>query len=529
MRRFRWLRKSCLRTENPLALRRLVCVLLSAWWTHAAAAGDFEFVVIGDTRPHFESESFRIFESLISKINAAKPAFVINLGDLIYGYGPLRKQKQWDKYQQVIKGIQAPYHQIPGNHDTYSKEARRVYERRFGNGYRSFDAGDWHFVLLDDCQEGRWGYMGPSEIAWLQADLKETKAKSVFAFMHVPVWEPERVLPQAHDFWVQSLHPMFKQSRVRAVFGGHFHAYGPTREFDGIRYFITGGGGAELKPEYKKAGGVHHFLKVKITGDHYEVRVVTDQGEFTDAEADVMGGLLFADRHASRIGLKHGYEKLAAGVPCSITLTNPYPEFLVGKAEWMLDATAFSVEPNAISVHVPPGGMQRADFTLKARQPAVAIQSLPRLEFNVASGARRHRFYREIRFLRELNAPHRPAPFALGARSADWAGAPSLRLGESPKFSAEIRAVHDGEILCLTKTRKPANLKFRPSIHSRIWFATAAVPWFPSTSSSCSWNESRNNCARRGCGDRVLETVGHLLFRCERDHFSPRHAVHIAR
>jgi hypothetical protein len=75
-----------------------------------ASAGDFEFVVIGDTRPRFESQSFRPFEGLIAKINASKPALVVNLGDLIYGYGPPSKDRQWDKYEAVIKAFQG----LPG-------------------------------------------------------------------------------------------------------------------------------------------------------------------------------------------------------------------------------------------------------------------------------------------------------------------------------------------------------------------------------------------------------------------------------
>jgi hypothetical protein len=50
-----------------------------------AWAADFEFAVIGDTRPRFDSESSQPFESLIAKINGLKPALVVNLGDLIYG------------------------------------------------------------------------------------------------------------------------------------------------------------------------------------------------------------------------------------------------------------------------------------------------------------------------------------------------------------------------------------------------------------------------------------------------------------
>src|SRR5579859_2464918 len=127
--------------------------MLATLASASVPAADFEFVVVGDTRPRFESESFRPFESLITKINAAKPALVVNLGDLIYGYGLASKERQWDKYQSAVREIQAPYYQVPGNHDTHSKESRRIYEQRFGSGYRSFDYGDCHFVLLDNTEE----------------------------------------------------------------------------------------------------------------------------------------------------------------------------------------------------------------------------------------------------------------------------------------------------------------------------------------------------------------------------------------
>ena len=79
---------------RPVLLLLVLLELASA----PLSAGDFEFVVIGDTRPRFESESFRPFESLITKDQRSKPALVVNLGDLIYGYGPASKEKQWDKY-----------------------------------------------------------------------------------------------------------------------------------------------------------------------------------------------------------------------------------------------------------------------------------------------------------------------------------------------------------------------------------------------------------------------------------------------
>ena len=418
----------------------------------SVSAAELEFAVIGDTRPRFESESFRPFEGLIRKINALRPSLVINLGDLIYGYGPRSKRKQWDKYDAVIKTIQVPYYQTPGNHDTHSKEARRIYGRRFGKFYQSFDYGDCHFVLLDNTENERWGYLGPAQLSWLKSDLKATSASNVFVFLHFPVWEPDRITPAYYDFWAQTLHPLFKESRVRAVFGGHYHTYGPTREFDGIRYFITGGGGAELRPEYRKSGGEYHFMKVKVSGDRLDVRVITERGELTDPEADVMSGLQFAARNVSRIGIKPDVQDLRAGVAFTVSVENPYADILSGKATWLLDASAFAVEPRSVSLQIPPGSTARYHFALKALQGTTMLASLPRLEFSVAAGGRQHRFHREVRFLQELNAPSRPRAPALDGKLTDWQGVPVLKLGQGSPSGAELRSSYDAQNLYLALT-----------------------------------------------------------------------------
>jgi 3',5'-cyclic AMP phosphodiesterase CpdA len=413
-----------------------------------AFSGDFEFAVIGDTRPRFESESFKPFERLIIKINASQPALVVNLGDLIYGYGPASKEKQWDKYETVTRAIQVPYYQLPGNHDTHSKEARKIYGRRFGKFYRSFDYGDCHFVLLDNTEGERWGYLGPAQLDWLKQDLKETRAQAVFVFLHFPVWEPERITPEYYEFWARTLHPLFRASRVRAVFGGHYHTYGPTREFDGIRYFITGGGGAELRPEYRKSGGEYHFMKVKVSGDNFGVRVITERGELTDPEADVMGGLQFAARNVSRIGIKANGQNLKVGVTFNVSVTNPYPEALAGEAWWLLDASAFVIEPERLALQIPPRATRQYSFNLKALGETATLQSLPQLEFNVVSAERRHRFHREVRFIQEIQTAFRVSAPTLDGALWDWEGVPVLMLGEGPR-KAELRSCYDAQALYL--------------------------------------------------------------------------------
>ena len=428
---------------------RLLTVVLACLAQLAPAATNFEFVVIGDTRPRFKSESFRAFETLIPRINASKPAFVINLGDLIYGYGLRRKEKQWDRYEEVIKAFESPYRQLPGNHDIFSKDAREMYARRFGRFYESFDYGDCHFVLLNNCEEGRWGCLGTTQLDWLKQDLRSTSAQSVFVFLHFPVWEPERVAPKYHAFWRDTLHPLFRASRVKAVFGGHAHCYGPTREFDGIRYFVTGGGGAELLPDYRRAGGGHHFVKARFTDGRFDVRVVTERGELTDVEADLMGGFLFAEKHSSRIGIAQGSQSMQERVKFEVALSNPYRAPMLGNAVWEADPQHFEVNPGKVGLCVEPGQTVQLEFTLKALRAEAPLETLPWLMFDVAAGGQRHRFHREVLFLQSLHVPFRAAAPLLDGRTNEWPGTPLLPLRGGGKPETGLQSSHDVKNLYL--------------------------------------------------------------------------------
>lgn len=417
--------------------------------TAAARAGEFEFVVIGDTRPHFESVNFQTFARIIPQINAVKPALVINLGDLIYGYGR-NKEKQWDKYQQVIQAFRVPYYQVPGNHDTFSRDARRVYGQRFGKFYQSFDHAGWHFLLLDNTENESWGYIGAAQLAWMRDDLKRNQGKPTFVFLHVPVWLKDRVAPKYYEFWESTLHPLFLESGVKGVFGGHLHAYGPTEEIDGIRYFITGGGGAELRPSYQEVGGRHHFVRVKVLRDNtFGVRVVTATSEMTDAEADVMGGFLFADKNCAKMGLVNAPQQLWNGVHCTFTLLNPYPQRMTGVCEWKNPAAAFTCFPARAEINLLPGTKTNLTFRLKADPKAPMPAALPSLAFDLKADNHHHRFERGIEFLDSLTALYRKKSPLLDGRLEDWLSQAPLRLGLPTNPDAEIWAGRDSSTLYL--------------------------------------------------------------------------------
>jgi 3',5'-cyclic AMP phosphodiesterase CpdA len=93
--------------------------------------------------------------------------------------------------------------------------------------------------------------------------------------------------------------PLFEKYQVTAVFSGHDHVY-ERAEHDGIRYFVSGGGGAPLYPRrphpnpvdldaVKKFERTFHFLRVAVTGGRVEVTGVRSDGTVIETTAWSVG------------------------------------------------------------------------------------------------------------------------------------------------------------------------------------------------------------------------------------------------
>lgn len=273
-------------------MKKVIAVsVLLLWLAGTLSASDLKFVVVSDTNPEFlNQKDFSHFEKTIDLINALKPDLVINLGDLIYGYGLRSTRPQWLRYLEVISRIEAPYYQIPGNHDVFNNRARQVYLELFRKTYLSFDLSKCHFVLLDNLEDGVWGKIGPEQLAWLEEDLKRPRWEQAFVFIHIPVWDlkARNVRQEWRDFWFEKIHPLLLAGRVKAVFAGHSHRFGPTRIYDGLIYYIAGGGSPRLHKEYVRAGGRNFFLLVEIGQNGFKVNVVTENQMIAEQEADIL-------------------------------------------------------------------------------------------------------------------------------------------------------------------------------------------------------------------------------------------------
>jgi hypothetical protein len=82
-----------------------------------------------------------------------------------------------------------------------------------------------------------------------------------------------------NPYVTNTLHPIFKQHGVTAVFGGHNHYYARALK-DGIHYVTTGGGGAPQNtpdssyPNIVTVNKTYEFCKIAISGDSFVCKAV---------------------------------------------------------------------------------------------------------------------------------------------------------------------------------------------------------------------------------------------------------------
>ena len=141
----------------------------------------------------------------------------------------------------------------PGNHEYHDSGAAGYY-RYFGSsagpagqGYYSFDLGDWHVISLNSNIDMSAG--SPQE-RWLRADLAASSKECTIAYWHHP-----RFSSGSHGSSTESqpLWQALQEAGAEIVVVGHDHNYqrfapqtatGQADPARGIRQFVVGTGGA---------------------------------------------------------------------------------------------------------------------------------------------------------------------------------------------------------------------------------------------------------------------------------------------
>jgi hypothetical protein len=242
----------------------------------AAGASDatrpLTFVVFGDTR-HGLPQLARV----AAAARRLDPDLALFTGDL----APSGDDGDgWRGFFSVAAPLLAdvPLYPALGNHEVYLDPDATRFRRSFvlpDHGrerlYYSFRRGPAAFIVLDGNQ------VTPAQTAWLRDTLEAARRDAVphvFVLMHQPPFSVGEhcgaalVMPE----WVE----LFERYRVRAVFAGHDHAY-ERMERNGVRYFVSGGGGAPLYSERTSCANFDRAARRVFRSEYHLVRVRVDR------------------------------------------------------------------------------------------------------------------------------------------------------------------------------------------------------------------------------------------------------------
>jgi len=176
------------------------------------------------------------------------------LGDNAYESGSARDYGKC--YAESWGAFKARTMPSVGNHEYLTPGARAYYDYfgaaagERGKGYYSYDAGDWHIVVLNSNCSLVSCAAGSPQVRWLRADLAASTKRCTLAYWHHPRFNSGR--RHGNDRDVAPFWNALYQHGAEVVLNGHEHMYErfapqtPSAVADparGIRQFVVGTGG----------------------------------------------------------------------------------------------------------------------------------------------------------------------------------------------------------------------------------------------------------------------------------------------
>ena len=221
-------------------------------------------------------------EKFLAEAKERKADFIIQLGDLT------SFSDEGREIARLFNSFEGPKYHVLGNHETEFSDKAAVLEMLGQKDkYYSFDAGDYHFIVLDtnyekqgdkfldyNCRRHDFSncYINPEQLAWLDADLTSTD-KRCFIFMHATCEVGDFGIINKNDFrgvlWKANQRVGY--NKVTMVVSGHDHT-----------------------DEYLYKGGIH-YLAVNSMSHKYIGATCTEQNSRA-AELKAKHGTL---RHAT--------------------------------------------------------------------------------------------------------------------------------------------------------------------------------------------------------------------------------------
>lgn len=229
------------------------------------AAGTTRFLVFGDSGTGAPGQ-YR----LASQMEATRKTVGFNkalmLGDNLYPKGALTEvEPRFERpYAELLKS-RVRFYPVLGNHDVQADEGRgqMAYFRMPGRWY-SFLDGPTQFFML----ESNRTHVNYEQLNWLNRTLSSSSAPWKVVATHHPIYSSGK---HGSVWWMKIfVEPLLVKYKVDIVLSGHDHHYERIKPQRGVAYFISGGGGDDmrpiksLKPYSEVALAVPHFLVFEL-------------------------------------------------------------------------------------------------------------------------------------------------------------------------------------------------------------------------------------------------------------------------
>lgn len=253
--------------------------------TQVAAGGSgstLRFAVIGDFGSGLPAQ-YAVARRMCSWRNKRPFDVVITTGDNVYPDGASKHFE--DKFFTPMaclldNGVE--FHAVLGNHDVASLQGRaQIHHPKFGMG------GQNYVVRMNGVRFVMSNSNRPVDFGWLaRATRAQPGDRWTIVVFHHPVFSS--AAQHGPSPWLQELPDLFVRRGVDLVLNGHDHLYMVTKPLQGIRYAVTGGGGATLydcAPAWfaDKCSARNHFLYVVATEERITVRAIPTSGPPFDA------------------------------------------------------------------------------------------------------------------------------------------------------------------------------------------------------------------------------------------------------
>jgi len=239
----------------------------SADWTDLPEHLSGGVVIYGDSR-----SGHSMHEWIMKGMASIAPEAVFHTGDLVNDGGVA---DNWITFNNIASQLPSgtPIYPALGNHERESLLYFNNFELPGNERWYSIDDIEgFNFIILDT---GSVLSVASSQYQWLQSELSSSVSSTDFTIVtfHYPLYSTgQHGSDEKHI--AADLLPLFEQYGVDAVFNGHDHDY-ERSTVNGIRYIVSGGGGAPLSNQR----GTSTYSELYVKAYHFCVLYFDGEGK----------------------------------------------------------------------------------------------------------------------------------------------------------------------------------------------------------------------------------------------------------